>query len=152
MFVLTLTRPGDSGKTRIRSRSGLLRAPEPPGPSPTGQGPSLRPNEGISRPSFGRGRPRATPSRACCLSEDNQRLSTQEGLHLRDLAPCTAFWRLSLAKVGAMEGPSGKSRLPKKSIGPRRRIYPVTTPQDRTLRQRIKRWHLPQRPRNHLLR
>ena len=55
----------------------------------------------------GRGRPRATPSRACCLSEDNQRLSTQEGLHLRDLAPCTAFWRLSLPKVGAMEGPSG---------------------------------------------
>ena len=109
---LQRTLAGDSGKTRIRSRSGLLRAPEaepprPPGPSPTGQGPSLRPNEGISRPSFGRGMPRATPSRACCLSEDNQRLSTQEGLHLRDLAPCTAFWRLSLPKVGAMEGPSG---------------------------------------------
>ena len=42
-----------------------------------------------------------------CLFEDNQRLSIQEMLHLRDLAPCTAFWRLSLPKVGTMEGPSG---------------------------------------------
>ena len=38
--------------------------PRPPGPSPTGQGPSLWPKEGISRPPFGRGMPRATPSRA----------------------------------------------------------------------------------------
>ena len=69
-----MTLAEDPGKTRILSRSGLLRAPEPPrppGPSPTGQGegPSLRPNERMSHPHRlvvgGRARPLAEV--ACCL-------------------------------------------------------------------------------------